>query len=467
MELKNQFMSKAKQFMDDTSIGELKELKDGKKLLKKFLGQEEDDAPVEEPESIPEDWEDEEYDDWEEEEEFDMSEPEKIRVGYMKPGSAPPPPKKTLEDARDESFDLKMGNLSGLLTRFGAEGAEEVQEEVKPTARHIDKAVFAQTWQKLVLSVSQKAGETTPIPFLSPDILALLSTQNPPDKVLNFVLVGIYAPTPENFMTESDKRRVVVLLKQIGSPYSAEQIEEHIKHTFLFTERVFRLFSELEAEPPSLPASVLQEYKQNLAKFYIHQLAKKYEVTYQQLITKLTQLWEEPLQQIRALLGDIEQARAQYEQLLEKKVSSGTLFKKLVNLEKTALTQWQILAQLAEDISELMQVTAVIEETGALERLAVFPVELFGCQPLKHSLSVQGLVDLFHQQAEASQNVGEDASENTVQEEIQAQTSELSPLNQKKAITQAKLGQMSALRTIESYKQFKMGQVLATLQEKK
>lgn len=449
--LRSQFLEKAKQFMDDTALGETKG------LLNQLLGKAEESQALEpETEAVQEDWED----DWEEdeEEEFDYSDPESIRVGYAKPGSKPPPKRKTLDEARDESFDMKLEGLSGLLNRFGAERVEEEKPEPKNTAQ-IDMALFSGQMQKIYALMAEQSGESAQTEWLRPEILSLLRISNSPELIMEFVIAGVFAATPENFMAQSDVDYIIRLLHQIGIDLPAETVMEAISQTFMFAERVHRLYAKLLEAPPQLSAEQVARQKENLAKLFIHQVAHFYETDHKSVIRTLAERWTASCKILAEALSEIERIHQQLSLFKERKMASATIFQKSIRAEERALAQWELLRKIAWDISALKKVTLLLEEHEALQKLQIFPIQyllpeaaILAWDVVPSWQDIQTIFAVFQaHKIQPSQHK---------QTELQAQSQpDLSPLNQKKIVTRAKNGEVRALKEITMYKHMRITQI--------
>jgi len=458
-QLRNQFLEKAKKFMDDTPLGETKNLLNT--LMGKDPQQEEVLSRDAQEESFEEDWEDE----WEgdDEEEFDYSQPETIRVGYEKPGSNPPPKRKTVEEARDESFDLKFGALSGLLNRFGAEGIEEEKPEVKKQALQIDMDVFRDAIKQVYAQMAAQSGERPDTDWLRPELLSLLRLSNSPQVIMEFIIAALFASTPENFMTQSDIAYVYRLLTQIGIDLPAEDVEDAIAQTFLFAERVHRLYQKLvEAPPQIVPEQVLRQ-KETLAKLFIHQVAQYYETDHKSVIRTLAERWMLICQMLAQHTKEIDRINQQLSLFKDRKTASSTILAKLLRVERLALDAWGQLTRLSEDILALKKVTLLLEEHEALAKLAVFPLQLLLDEEAlwSHSPSwedIQIIFADFHARKKSARPPAEPSPVPAIQ-------LDLSPLNQKKMVTRAKAGEVKALKEVDIYKRSRTAQVLIDLEK--
>lgn len=449
--LRSQFLEKARKFMDDSPLGETKG------LLAAWKKQESESQPPEQTSTAPEaDWEE----DWDEaEEEFDYSDPETIRVGYSKPGSKPPPRRKTLEEAREESFELKLGALSGLLGRFGAEQVEEEEPtEAKQTVQ-IDMPLFKAQMQKIYLRMAQDCGESPDMDWLRPELLSLLRLSNPPALIVDFLIAAVFAATPENFFTRSDQTYLFRLLHQIGIDIPLEELEETISQTFLFAERVHRLYARLLEHPPQLSREQMTRQKQHLAKLFIHQVAHFYQTDHKSIIRKLAERWTEVSQLLVQQVLDIERMGQQLALFKERKMASLTLFSKAVRAEQQALASWHQLKILSQDVSALRKVTQLLDEQEALQKLQAFPIEqvldpeALAWAGLPSWQEIQQIFSAFHRRIQSRTQIQRDIP-------VSLPAADLSPLHQKKIITQAKNGELKALKEIEAYKSLRIAQVL-------
>lgn len=459
-QLRHQFLEKAKKFMDDTPLGETKN------LLNTLMGKESQPEATlsrdEQEASFEEDWED----DWEgddEEEEFDYTQPETIRVGYDKPGSKPPPKRKTVEEARDESFDLKFGALSGLLNRFGAEGVEEEKPEAPKQALQIDMELFRASIKEVYAKMAAQSGESPETDWLRPELLSLLRLSNSPQVIMEFIIAALFSATPENFMTQSDIAYVYRLMTQIGIDLPAEEVENAISQTFLFAERVHRLYQKLvEAPPQIMPEQVLRQ-KETLAKLFIHQVAQHYQTDHKSVIRTLAERWTAICQILAQHLQEIERINQQLSLFKDRKTASSTIWAKLLRVERLALDEWGQLTRLGEDILALKKVTLLLEEHEALAKLALFPLQYLLSEEALWERSpsweeIQLIFSAFH----ARKKMGGASAEPGAIPPIQL---DLSPLNQKKMVTRAKAGEVKALKEIDAYKRSRTAQVLLDLEK--
>lgn len=447
--LRSQFLEKARKFMDNSPLGE------SKGFLAAWKGEADDNEPEEsEAATAEEDWEE----DWEEEEEFDYSDPETIRVGYAKPGSKPPPRRKTLEEARDESFDLKLGALSGLLGRFGAERTEEERPEAK-VAVQIDMPLFKAQMREIYLRMAQESGESPDTDWLRPELLSLLRLSNPPALIVDFLIAAIFAATPENFLTHSDRAYLFRLLHQIGIDVPLKELEETVEQTFLFVERVHRLYSRLLENPPRLSPEQVARQKENLAKLFIHQVAHFYGTDHKSVIRTLAERWTHLCQQLSQEMLEIERIAQQLALFKERKMASATIFTKAIRAEQQALAHWRELQAMSRDILSLRKVTQLLEEHEALQKLQAFPVE----QVLEEEAlvwvgspswqEIQQIFIAFQQRKQVLCSVPREVA-------VSASPLDLSPLNQKKIVSRAKNGEIKALKEIEAYKSVRIAQIL-------
>ncbi len=443
--LKSQFMDRAKEFMDDSALGE------GRKSLQKFMRKvqgEDEPLEAEAGSANEEEWED----DWEDEgppaEELDWSRPEYIRAGYAKPGTKYEEAR-SLEDAQEESFDLKMGGLSGLLSRFGSEDAlpEEAPAVSGQSRREMDKPLFRQKMKQIFADLDRQAGQALDSRlWLHPEVLTLLRTGNGNQRVLQFVMATLFAHTEENYLTESDLAWVEELTQRAGFMVASEEIQRQTEQTFLFAERVHRLYQNLLDEPLILDPNAIESYRQNLAKLYIFEVAKRYQAEPGTVIRALAARWQEAGQTLQAALKVVEPQAAQYARFQERKMSSSSLFQKLRQVEDLALQAYQKMQTIADEIEKLKQVTRLIEEEDALDKLNQFqtdwvlgPKQLIGSQMIS-------LYELRQQFVEA-QIVGPSPPALSVYTEI-----ELGPVEQKRAISRAKEGELKSLKLIQQYK---------------
>lgn len=442
--LKAQFMDRAKGFMDDTAIGE------GRKSLQKFIrkvqGEEE---PLPEESETEQEWED----DWEDApppEELDWNRPEYIRAGYAKPGTHYEEAR-SLEEAQEESFALKMGSLSGLLSRFGSEDAlpEAAQAAEAQSRREMDKPLFRQKMQQIFAELDQQAGQVLdPRLWLHPEVLTLLRAGNGGQRVLQFVMATLFAHIEENYLTESDLAWVEELTQRAGFRVPSEEIQRQTEQTFLFAERVHRLYQNLLEVPLSLDPNAIESYRQNLAKLYIFEVAKRYQAEPGTVIRVLAARWQEAGQALQVAMRAVEPQAIQYARFQERKMNSSSLFSKLRQAEELALQAYQKMQIIAHEIEKLKQVTRLIEEEDALDKLTQFqtdwvlaPEQLIGNQAIR-------LYDLRQQFVEAQVVAKTEPTQRSYAE------LDLGPVEQKRAISRAKEGELKSLKLIQNYKNY-------------
>lgn len=444
--LKNEFMDRARQFMDDTAIG------DGRKILQNFVRKlQGEEAPLEEEVAPPaEEWDDE--DDWEEptpENELDWSRPEYIRAGYAKPGTSWEEPR-SLEEAQEESFSLKMGNLSGLLSRFGSEDAVPEEQAPKTGIRfEMDKPLFQSQMQTVYQRLADATGQKiSPELWLTPEVLTLFRAQNTPRDVLLFVMAGLFASTSENYLTQADLSWVSELLHRAGFLIAPEDIQRQVQQTFMFPERVHRLYQHLLDTPPQLQLELIETYQQNLAKMYIFEVAKHYNADPQTIIRTLSSHWQNQGQQLVEALKAVAHPQQQYERFQQRKMASASLFQKLRQAEEAVLVPYQKLRQLSHTVEDLKQVTRLLEEEDALHKLEQFQTDLFldSAENGAESISLPELRTRFVKAQFSSQGPQTGA----VQTEYK--TVQLGPVEQKHAIARAKEGELKSLKLIQMYK---------------
>ena len=470
--LKSEFLGRAKQFMDDSAIGEGR--KRIESFVKKLQGDEYDERP-EEAQTVyaevpEEDWDDEDYEVYEEKEELDWNRPEYIRAGYAKPGTVVEE-LKTLEEAQEESFGLKMGNLSGLLSRFGSEDASPedlTQEQTAGVALEIDKPLFKELMGKVYASLNQQVGHKVPPEFwLHPEILILLRKNNKPLHVLKFAMAALFTQIEENYLTESDRDWLTTLLQhaeiisnpdnpvagklleQKGLSLNPEEVQRQLEQTFVFAVRAHRLYHDLVDSPPQIRAEDFEFYRQNLVKIYIFKLAERYDADPENIIRTLASLWQESAQALQKAWEAAKPIAAQHERFQQRKMKSSSTFQKLLQAERKVLKEFEHMQELALEIEGLKQVTRLIEEEAALEKLKHFQTQAVldaeACLG-NQSISLLELRERF---------VGEQFQETrNSQDEKGIDAFSLSSLEQKRAIGRAKEGEIKSLRRLHQYKQW-------------
>lgn len=491
--LRNQFMGRARQFIDDTAIGE------GRKAIQKFIskvqGVDEDEfvdedaiqgqagegeeawegemVDEEAPEAVTryaqpkpkssldadndeDDFEDDDYDEPEGEEDLDWSRPEYIRAGYAKPGTKFEKPK-TLEEAQEESFGLKMGNLSGLLSRFGSEDAMP-ETETQTGARHrmeMDKPLFRKQMDGLYAELARQTGADADARlWLHPEVLTLLRAHNTPQRILLFCMAALFASTDENYLTESDILWIRELMERAGFLLEAKEIQRIVEQTFVFPERVHRLYENLLSEPVQIAPEHYEQYRENLAKMYIFAVASRYDADPRTVIRTLASQWTEAATALQQALSAVTPIRDSYARFQQKRMASATMFQKLRQAEENVLKAFGRMQTLAREVEGLKQVTLLIQEEDALERLAQFRTErVLEPHELKGAAGIS-LYDL-RERFVASQL---EAFAVYVQAETTFEAVELSPVEQKHAIARAKEGEVKSLHLIESYKSWRTHQ---------
>ncbi len=485
--LRSQFMDRARQFMDDTPLGE------GRKAFQKFINKVQGiDAPEQDldddqlqagpddeegwegelvdenaPEAVTryadpnadpdadDDFEDDDYDE-PEDAELDWSRPEYIRAGYAKPGTKLEKAK-SLEEAQEESFGLKMGNLSGLLSRFGSEDAEpETQTSAGPRHRmEMDKPLFRSQMDKLYTELGRQAGaEADPRLWLHPEVLTLLRAQNTAQRILLFCMAALFAGTDENYLTEADIYWIRELMERSGFLLDPKEIQRIVEQTFVFPERVHRLYDNLLAEPLQIAPEHFEQYRENLAKMYIYAVAARYEAEPRTVIRTLAAQWGEAAQGLQQALKAVTPIQEQYSRFQQKRMNSATMFQKLRQAEENVLDAYKRMQTIAREIEGLKQVTRLIQEEDALERLEQFRTEMV----LEPEQLSENAISLYQLRERFVSSQLEALASQTVQT-IQPEAVELSPVEQKHAIARAKEGEIKSLRLIETYKSWRLEQI--------
>lgn len=457
-QLKEQFMQRARSFMDDTALG------DGKKALQKLMGRatgeaddeaeevtEDDAADTEAAEDVEYFEDDDEYyeEDLPPKQELDWSRPEYIRAGYAKPGTEYET-QRTLEDAQEESMDLKFGNLSGLLSRFGSEDAMPETEAGTQKKQEMDKVLFREQMDKIYGALREQSGLEDDSLWLHPEVLTLFRVGNTELKVLQFVMAALFAGTEDNYLLAADKAWICTLMQRAGYLMKEEAIVRQIEQCFVFPERVHRLYAHLLEEPLVLTQEHLDAYAQNLAKLYIHEMASRYGADPRTVIRTLAQQWQTDAAAFQAAQQAVVPAQQQYERFQSKKMTSASLFEKLRRVETEAEHHYRQLQHLAIDIEDLKAVTRFLEEAEALAKLEQFPTAAF--LPADYKVQTMGLKDLraaFVQlQLKNTPAPQTDEPPDAPQEPVT-----LSPVEQKHAIARSKAGEFKSLKKVFAYKQ--------------
>lgn len=463
-QLKEQFMQRARSFMDDTALG------DGKKALQKLMGRvtgEADDETADEvdfdnasadAEAEYDAVDDAEYfeddDEYYEEDlppkqELDWSRPEYIRAGYAKPGTEYET-QRTLEDAQEESMDLKFGNLSGLLSRFGSEDAMPETEADTQKKQEMDKTLFREHMSKIYAALREQSGMGDDSLWLHPEVLTLFRVANTELKVLQFVMAALFAGTEDNYLLAADKAWIYTLMQRAGYLMKEEAIVRQIEQCFVFPERVHRLYAHLLEEPLVLPQEHLDTYAQNLAKLYIHEMASCYGADPRTVIRTLAQQWQSDAAAFQAAQQAVEPAQQQYERFQSKKMTSASLFEKLRRAEAEAERHYLQLQRLAIDIEDLKAVTRFLEEDEALAKLEQFPTAAF--LPTDYHRQTMGLKDLRAAFVQL-QLKNTPAPQTPETPELLQEPVTLSPVEQKHAIARSKAGEFKSLKKVFAYKQ--------------
>lgn len=449
--LKEQFMDRAKSFMDDTALG------DGKKALQKFMRRvsadpEDDDKPqtAYADDGDYEEYEDDEYeyDDEPEKPDLDWSRPEYIHAGYAKPGTAFET-QRTLEDAQEESMDLKFGNLSGLLSRFGSEDAVADPEAEAAQKREMDKNLFRGYMEKIYSALRDQSGMDEDSLWLHPEVLTLFRGNNTDLKVLQFVMAALFAETEDNYLLAADKGWIQELMTRSGYLLKPEMMIRQIEQSFLFPERVHRLYENLLEEPMVLSREHLSTYEENLAKLYIHEMGARYEADPRTVIRTLAKHWQDHAAQLQAAQQVVAPALQQYERFQNRKMASASLFEKLRRAEIEVQGHYQQLQRLAIDIEHLKAVTRFLEEEEALAKLLQFPTDLF----LPESFEQQEMNLKSLRKAFVLLQLGNrEGTVQTLPEISESTPIVLNPVEQKHAIARAKAGEFKSLVKVFAYK---------------
>ncbi|PKL77543.1 MAG: hypothetical protein CVV27_05175 [Candidatus Melainabacteria bacterium HGW-Melainabacteria-1] len=462
--LRSQFMDRAKQFMDDTPLGE------GRKAIKKFIDKVQGVEPVDtdeagewEGEVLPEeaqpryaesDFEDEAFEDPVDDDGLDWSRPEYIRAGYAKPGTKLERPK-TLEEAQEESYSLKMGNLSGLLSRFGSEDAEpEMAPRSGSTHRmEMDKPLFRAQMDQLYAELArQSESAADPRLWLHPEVLTLLRAQNTPGRILLFAMAALFALTDENYLTQADMDWIHQLMSRAGFVLEAKDIQRIVEQTFVFPERVHRLYETLLADPPQISPAHFEQYRENLSKLYIYEVAGRYNADPRNVIRTLASHWQDAATGLQQALAQIAPLQEQYARFQQRKLASATVFQKLRKAEEGVLEHFEHMREIARELEALKQVTRLIEEEDALARLAQFRTELVLEPDERLGEQAITLYDLRNRfvAAQISSLAG------PALDPASTEAVELSPIEQKHAIARAKEGELKSLKLIENYKAWRV-----------
>lgn len=474
--LKSQFLNKARGFMDDTALGEGR--KALQKLIQKVKGEEDSDAdeaseteltaaprtayaPGALDATTEEDWDEDDADFDDDEEgpaELDWSRPEYIRAGYAKPGTHVEKPR-TLEEAQEESMNMRFGNLSSLLGRFGSEDAVPEAETQTTGGRRLemDKAHFASQMQAIHALLQARAQmPLEPACWLYPEVLTLLRAGNTPQRILLFCMAALFAQTPENYLTQSDQDWIQELMARAGFLMEPALIQRQIEQTFVYPERVHRLYQSFLDEPLQIVPEAFEQYRQNLVKLYIGQIAARYDADPQNVIRTLAARWKALAQSLHAAWQAVQPVEEQYQRFQARNMNSASLFQKRAQFEGTFIGHYQALQAIARDIEALKQVTRLIEEEEALERLNQFPTAAFLAPEERQGdvpLSLLSLRRRFGELGLASGGLKPFA--------LPLHVPELSALEQKRAIGRAKEGELKSLYLLQRYKRAQQGQAVA------
>lgn len=444
---KKGFMGKARDFMDTTPLGE-----GGQNLLNRFMGKPKTPEPiVAEPE---------EEDDWEgevEDEDYDYNEPESIHVGYRKPGTKEIR-KKTIEEAREESFDLKMGGLANLLSRFGAEAEPEVKVEREIRTLN-DKKPLQKMCQQIISHLEAESQES-PLDPLNPLTLQVLLTANDPALILNFMFLALFAPTSENFMTTTDLVHLCNLSDQLELPFAHADIENHISQLFLFPERIFELADDLVSNPLEVSRESFQAYKPKLAEACLQIWATQAHLTPDLWIPHLADQWHQAWAQLQGEWQVLHKEQVHYQTFQQRGLSSPTVFAKVLKAEVDVLRSYARLQSMAQQLARIQQCLHLCQATAAIAE--VQQVDYVGLSPISPDDTpafgqlIQWL--LPQHPAQARWQMWEAVT-------ADGQTSELSPANQKRVIGHGKLGDIPALKLVYQYKAAKIQSTLQQLQQ--
>ncbi len=455
--LKNQFMDRARSFMDDTALG------DGKQALQKFMRKVkgEEEPPEEEPaEVLPPgetvydddgDYEDDdEYYYEDEKEDLDWSRPEYIHAGYAKPGTEFETAR-TLEDAQEESFDLKFGNLSGLLSRFGSEDAVADPEAEEARRREMDLDLFRKQMQHIYAGLREQVGQVSDELWLHPEVLTLFRGHNTELQILQFIMAALFARTDENYLLDADKIWIQELLQRAGYLFPKEKVERQLEQTFLYPERVHRLYETLLETPLRIAGEKMEHYAENLAKLFIHEMSARYEADPRTVIRVMAQQWQERAAAFQTAREAVAPAQKQYERFQNKKMTSASLFEKLRQAEIQAEEKRGALQSLALDLERLKAVTRFLQEEEALHKLEQFPTAAF--LPADFEAKPMYLEDLRRAFVELQLKP---VSTTAVAATPDTEHAELSPIEQKRAIGRAKEGELKSLKRIFAYKRSRL-----------
>ncbi|MEZ0369059.1 MAG: hypothetical protein ACAI44_08255, partial [Candidatus Sericytochromatia bacterium] len=298
--------------------------------------------------------------------------------------------------------------------------------------------------------------EADPRLWLHPEVLTLLRARNQPQRILLFAMAALFAGTKENYLTEADQDWIRELMQRAGFPLEPKIIQRVVEQTFIFPERVHRLYESMLAEPIEIVPEHFEQYRENLAKLYIYEVASRYGAEPRNVIRTLASHWQEAAIGLQQALAQAQPVQEQYARFQLRKMASSTVFQKLRLVEEVVLEKFESLQVIAREIEALKQVTRLIEEEGALERLNQFrselvllPDERIGDIPI----SLYELREKFvRAQLEALRLPAGPAI-------MPPESMELSPVEQKHAISRAKEGEIKSLRVIENYKAWRIAQL--------
>lgn len=456
---KQKFKEKGESFMDGTALS-----KKPKHILDRWMNHGKEDPDDEYYTDLEEEILDLEEEARHEFEEFDYEgDPESVFVGYVKPGTENPHERKSLDDLVEERFDLKMDALSGLLNRFGAEGADGEKLKIKKDkTRAIDKKLFAEQMEAILRKLTTQLDEPK-MNWLMPDRIVFLKHVNEEVTLLKLITAMIFARTPEPFFTKSDRHLLNAILEQIDLSFSHKQVDSFLQQLFIFPDRVFSLYEELTATTFNVHLETFSKYKQFLALYYLKFIAEKYQVSGEQLVNTIVARWNQIKKSLRQSLEKVQKENKQYQILVERGRTSQTLFSRLVQAEVESLTIFRELKELALEILKLRQVLLLITPEDALNQITTFELETtLGkdrySKENQEKLPFEDLWTLIITKSLVTKDNLKEKVKNDTQE--QKKMAGLTAVNQKTIINNAKKGEFKPLMETFTYKNSKISQIL-------